>query len=110
MTSFCCIQLTTFLVLHELIKALVLHIDPLYDMFEPGFGHFKPWRWPPTIQFLLVVTDRRSTNFGLKNEVCRGKVILCRAGGKVKGKGNGRVEVKATVQIGGLEEVKKAKE
>ncbi|KAH1083701.1 hypothetical protein J1N35_023462 [Gossypium stocksii] len=33
-----------------------------------------------------------------------------KAGGKVKGKGKGRVEVKATVQIGCLEEVKKAKE
>ncbi|TYJ03316.1 hypothetical protein E1A91_A12G019200v1 [Gossypium mustelinum] len=57
-----------------------------------------------------LITDRRSTNFGLKNEVCRGKVVPCRAGGKVKGKGKGRVEVKAVVQIGGLEEVKKAKD
>ncbi|KAA3462985.1 pyruvate kinase isozyme A, chloroplastic-like isoform X1 [Gossypium australe] len=57
-----------------------------------------------------LITDRRSTNFGLKNEVCRGKVVPCRAGGKVKGKGKGRVEVKAAVQIGGLEEIKKAKE
>lgn len=57
-----------------------------------------------------LITDRRSINFGLKNEVCRGKVVPCRAGGKVKGKGKASVEVKAAVQIGGLEEVKKAKE
>ncbi|EOX98525.1 Pyruvate kinase family protein isoform 2 [Theobroma cacao] len=53
----------------------------------------------------------RATKFGLNNEAFGAKIVRCRAsgnGGKVKGKV--RVEVKAAVQIGGLEEVKKAKE
>ncbi|KAE8663765.1 UDP-glycosyltransferase 74F2-like [Hibiscus syriacus] len=51
------------------------------------------------------------TQFGLKSEVSGAKVVPWRAigsGGKMKG--GFRVEVKAAVQIGGLEQVKKAKE
>ncbi|XVE49365.1 hypothetical protein DITRI_Ditri01bG0077700 [Diplodiscus trichospermus] len=53
----------------------------------------------------------RTTKFGLKNEAFGAKVVSCRAtsnGGKVKGIVS--IDVKATMQIGALEEVKKAKE
>ncbi|XP_022763543.1 pyruvate kinase isozyme A, chloroplastic-like isoform X2 [Durio zibethinus] len=56
-----------------------------------------------------LITER-ATKFGYKNEAFGAKVVPCGAignGGKVKGMV--RVEVKASVQIGGLEEVKKAK-
>ncbi|KAK8659723.1 hypothetical protein V6N13_029917 [Hibiscus sabdariffa] len=53
----------------------------------------------------------RVTQFGLRSEVSGAKVVPGRAiGSGGKGKGKVRVVVKAAVQIGGLEQLKKAKE